>query len=99
MRKSIRIDTDYLQKNILSSFTSIDTYLTKSLEASKEFIIPNNFIYKKDLNEIKLLLEKYNDTIKDYENLISKNINEFNDYHIKVLEEIKNITDITIKNE
>ena len=80
MRKNIRIDTDYLQKNILSSFTSIDTYLTKSLEASKEFIIPNNFIYKKDLNEIKLLLEKYNDTIKDYENLISKNINEFNDY-------------------
>ena len=99
MRKNIRIDTDYLQKNILSSFTSIDTYLTKSLEASKEFIIPNNFIYKKDLNEIKLLLEKYNDTIKDYENLISKNINEFNDYHIKVLEKFKNITDITIKNE
>lgn len=99
MRKSIRIDTDYLQKNILSSFTSIDTYLTKSLEASKEFIIPNNFIYKKDLNEIELLLEKYNGTIKDYENLISKNINEFNDYHIKALEEIKNITDITIKNE
>ena len=51
------------------------------------------------MNEIKLLLEKYNDTIKDYENLISKNINEFNDYHIKALEEIKNITDITIKNE
>ena len=99
MRKNIRIDTDYLQKNILSSFTSIGTYLTKSLEASKEFIIPNNFIYKKDLNEIKLLLEKYNDTIKDYENLISKNINEFNDYNIKTLEEIKNITDITIKNE
>lgn len=99
MRKNIRIDTDYLQKNILSSFTSIDTYLAKSLEASKEFIIPNNFIYKKDLNEIKLLLEKYNDTIKDYENLISKNINEFNDYHIKALEKIKNITDITIKNE
>ena len=99
MRKSIRIDTDYLQKNILSSFTSIDTYLTKSLEASKEFIIPNNFIYKKDLNEIKLQLEKYNDTSKDYENLISKNINEFNDYHIKALEEIKNITDTTIKNE
>lgn len=99
MRKNIRIDTDYLQKNILSSFISIDTYLAKSLEASKEFIIPNNFIYKKDLNEIKLLLEKYNDTIKDYENLISKNINEFNDYHIKALEEIKNIADITIKNE
>ena len=99
MRKSIRIDTDYLQKNILPSFISIDTYLTKSLETSKEFIIPNNFIYKKDLNEIKLLLEKYNDTIKDYENLISKNINEFNDYHIKALEEIKNIIDITIKNE
>ena len=49
MRKSIRIDTDYLQKNILSSFISIDTYLTKSLETSKEFIIPNNFIYKKDV--------------------------------------------------
>ena len=99
MRKSIRIDTDYLQKNILSSFISIDTYLTKSLETSKEFIIPNNFIYKKDLNEIKLLLEKYNDTIKDYENLIYKNINEFNSYNVKALEEVKNITDITIKNE
>ena len=99
MRKSIRIDTDYLQKNILSSFISIDTYLTKSLEASKEFIIPNNFIYKKDLNEIKLLLEKYNDTIKDYENLINKNINEFNNYDVKALEEVKNITDITIRNE
>ena len=63
MRKSIRIDTDYLQKNILSSFTSIDTYLTKSLEASKEFIIPNNFIYKKDLQR-----RTERCTTKDYKN-------------------------------
>ena len=99
MKKNIRIDTDYLQRVLLPSFVSIDTYLTKSIEASREFIIPNNFIYKKDLNEIKLLLEKYNSTIKDYENLINKNINEFNNYDVKALEEVKNITDITIKNE
>lgn len=99
MKKSIRIDTDYLQRVLLPSFTSIDIYLTKSLEASKEFIVPNNFIYKKDLNEIKSLLEKYNNTIKDYENLINKNINEFNNYDVKALEEVKSITDITIRNE
>ena len=51
--------------------------------------------YKNDIEpnvisktEIKLLLEKYNDTIKDYENLISKNINEFNDYHIKAFNKL-----------
>lgn len=99
MKKNIRVDTDYLEKVLLPSFISIDKYLTKSLEVSKEFIVPNNYIYKKDLNEIKLLLEKYVNTIKDYENLINKNISEFNNYDVKALEEVKNITNITIRNE
>ena len=99
MKKNIRVDTDYLEKVLLPSFISIDKYLTKSLEVSKEFIVPNNYIYKKDLNEIKLLLEKYVNNIKDYENLINKNISEFNNYDVKALEKVKNITDITIRNE
>lgn len=99
MKNTVRIDTDYLQKVLLPSFMSIDAYISKSLEISKEFIVPNNFIYKKDLSEIKVLLEKYSDTIKDYENLITKNVDEFNNYNVKSLEDVKNITDITIQSE
>ncbi len=97
MNNKIRVDTEYLQRNILSSLITTNSYLNKAVNTSKEIVVPNNFIYKKNLDEIEFLLERYISVVKDYQELVEKNINDFNNYSNKTLIDIKDITDITIE--
>lgn len=97
MNNKIRVDTEYLQRNILSSLITTNSYLNKAVNTSKEIVVPNNFIYKKNLDEIEFLLEMYISIVKDYQELVEKNINDFNNYSNKTLIDIKDITDITIE--
>ena len=97
MNNKIRVDTEYLQRNILSSLITTNSYLNKAVNTSKEIVVPNNFIYKKNLDEIEFLLERYISVVKDYQELVEKNINDFNNYINKTLIDIKDITDITIE--
>ena len=72
MSRNIKINTDYLKRSILPSITNTTNYLTKATEISKSLVFPENFIYKKELKELNIRLEKYRSITNDYKNMVQK---------------------------
>ena len=62
-------------------------------------VIPQNFTLKNDLHQIIILLDKYNNLVSEYKNMVNKNITDFDLLNFQLIEEVKNITDIVVTKE
>lgn len=99
MTKNIKIDTNYLNENIYRSFDEVERNFKEIKTISSNMVIPQNFTLKNDLHQIIILLDKYNNLVSEYKNMVNKNITDFDLLNFQLIEEVKNITDIVVTKE
>lgn len=99
MTKNVKIDTNYLNENIYRSFDEVERNFKEIKTISSNMVIPQNFTLKNDLHQIIILLDKYNNLVSEYKNMVNKNIIDFDLLNFQLIEEVKNITDIVVTKE
>lgn len=99
MTKNVKIDTNYLNENIYRSFDEVERNFKEIKTISSNMVIPQNFTLKNDLHQIIILLDKYNNLVSEYKNMVNKNITDFDLLNFQLIEEVKNITDIVVTKE